>query len=184
LLQDLSEINGDNLKNVKCEARHFKNINKEYLKEEINELATNGKNKNIRDLYMGINKFKRGYQPTNNLVKGGNGNQPADSHNILNRWRNYFSQLLNVHSASDVTQREVHRAEPLIPGSSHLEVEIAIAKLKKYSSPGSGQVPAERIQVGGETLVSVIHKLIHSIWDKEELLDQLKCLLLYQFTKR
>jgi hypothetical protein len=27
----------------------------EYLKNQINELATNSKNKNIRDLYRGIN---------------------------------------------------------------------------------------------------------------------------------
>jgi hypothetical protein len=28
---------------------------REYLKDKINELATNRKNKNIRDLYRGIN---------------------------------------------------------------------------------------------------------------------------------
>jgi hypothetical protein len=37
-----------------------------------------------------------------------------------------------VHNVSDVRQTEVHTAEPLVPGSSHPEVEIAIAKLKKY----------------------------------------------------
>jgi hypothetical protein len=26
----------------------------------------------------------------------------VDSHNILSRWENYFSQLLNVHDVSDV----------------------------------------------------------------------------------
>jgi hypothetical protein len=61
----------------------------------------------------------------------------ADSHNALNRWKNYFSQLLNVHNISDVRQIEVHMTEPLVPGPSHLEVEIAIAKMKKYKSPGS-----------------------------------------------
>jgi hypothetical protein len=30
-------------------------IKREYLKDKINELATNSKNKNIRDLYKGIN---------------------------------------------------------------------------------------------------------------------------------
>jgi hypothetical protein len=30
-------------------------IEGEYLKDKINELATNSKNKNIRDLYRGIN---------------------------------------------------------------------------------------------------------------------------------
>jgi hypothetical protein len=90
-LQDPSEVNGDNLNNVRREAsRHFRNKKREYLKDRINELATNGKNKNITDLYKGINEFKRGYQPRNNFVKYENGDL-ANSHNILNRWKNYFS---------------------------------------------------------------------------------------------
>jgi hypothetical protein len=44
---------------------------------------------------------------------------------------------LNVHNVSDVRQIEIHTAEPLVPGPSHVEVEAAIAKLKKYTSPGS-----------------------------------------------
>jgi hypothetical protein len=53
-----------------------------------------------------------------------------------------------------VRQIEVHTAEPLVPGPSRLEVEIAIAKLKKYKSTGSDQIPAELIQSGGELLLS------------------------------
>jgi hypothetical protein len=69
-LKDPSEINGDNLNNVRCEAsRYFRNTKKEYMKDKINELATNSKNKNIRELRRGINEFKRGYQPRNSLVK-------------------------------------------------------------------------------------------------------------------
>jgi hypothetical protein len=49
-----------------------------------------------------MNEFRRGYQPRNNLVTDENGDLLADSHNILNRWKNYFSQLLNVHNVSDV----------------------------------------------------------------------------------
>jgi uncharacterized protein YaaR (DUF327 family) len=40
-LQDPSEINGDNLNNVRCKAnRYFKNKKREYLKDKINEFAT------------------------------------------------------------------------------------------------------------------------------------------------
>jgi hypothetical protein len=113
-------------------------------------LATNSKNKNIRDLYRGINEFKRDYEPGNNLVKDDNGDLLSDSHNILNKWKNFFSQLLNVHNVSDIRQIEVHRAEPLVPGPCHLEVETAIAKLKKYKLQGSDQIPAELIQAGGD----------------------------------
>jgi hypothetical protein len=66
-LQDPSEINEDNLICVRREAsKHFRNEKREYLKDKINELARNRKNKNIRDMYRGINEFKRGYQPRNN----------------------------------------------------------------------------------------------------------------------
>jgi hypothetical protein len=45
-LQDPSEINGDNLNNVRREAsRHFRNKKREYLKDKINNLATNSKDK-------------------------------------------------------------------------------------------------------------------------------------------
>jgi hypothetical protein len=97
---------------------------------------------------------------TNSLVKDENGDLLAHSHNILNRWKNYFSQLLNVHNVSDVKQIEVHMAEPLVPGLSCLEVEIAIAKLKMYNSPGSDQVPAELIQAGGEIFLGFTNSLI------------------------
>jgi hypothetical protein len=66
----------------------------------------------------------------------------ADSHNILNRWKNYFSRLLNVHNISDVRQIEVvHMAEPLVPSPSRLEVEIAIAKLKSINSDRTDSNP-------------------------------------------
>jgi hypothetical protein len=155
----------DKLNNVRREAsRYFRTKKQEYLKYKSNELARNSKNKN---LYRRINEFKRGYQPRSNLVKDENGDLFEDSHNILNRW-NYFSQLMNVHNVSDVRQIEVHTAEPLVPGPSRLEVEIAIAKLKKYKSPGSDQILAELIQAGGVILLSAIHKFINSVWNKEE----------------
>jgi hypothetical protein len=60
-LQDASQINGDNLNSIRREAsRHFRNKMRDYLKDKVNELATNSKNKNIRDLYRGINEFKKG----------------------------------------------------------------------------------------------------------------------------
>jgi hypothetical protein len=58
-LHDQSQINGDNLNNIRCDtSKHFRNKNREYLKDKINELAMNSKNKNIRILYRGTNEFK------------------------------------------------------------------------------------------------------------------------------
>jgi hypothetical protein len=59
----------------------------------------------------GIHEFKRGYQPRGNIVKDRNGDLLADSHNIVNRWKNYFSQSLNVHRISDVRQIEIRTVD-------------------------------------------------------------------------
>jgi hypothetical protein len=93
-----------------------------------------------------MNEFKRDYQPRSNLVTDENSDLPAGSNNNVNRWKSYFSQLLNVHNVSDVRQIEIHTAEPLVPGPSHLDVETVIAKLKDYKSPTSDQILAELIQ--------------------------------------
>jgi hypothetical protein len=56
------------------------------------------------------------------------------------------AKTTKLNNASDVRRIEVHITEQLVPGPSRLEVEIAIAKLKKYKSSGSDQIPAELIQ--------------------------------------
>ena len=74
----------------------------------------------------------------------------ADSHSIVARWRNYFSQLFNVHGVKDVGQAEIHTAEPLVPVPSASEFELAVDKLKSHKSPGIGQITAELIKAGAE----------------------------------
>jgi hypothetical protein len=70
---------------------------------------------------------------------------------------------LNVHRVIDVDQIEIHTAELLVPDPSSFEVEIAVAKLQRYKSPGCDQILAEPIQEGGEILCSQIYKLINSV---------------------
>jgi hypothetical protein len=101
-------------------------------------------------------------------MKDENGNLLADPQSVLNRWKNVFSQGLNMYGVHNFRQMDIHTAEPLVPEPSLVKVEIAIGKFKSYKSPGSGQILAELIKAQGETLCSVIHKLICSIWNKEE----------------
>jgi hypothetical protein len=74
-----SEANEDNLSDIRREARrHFRNKKREYLKAKTNEVESNSRNKNIRELYRSINEFKKGYQPRTNLVKDERGDLLAD----------------------------------------------------------------------------------------------------------
>jgi len=105
-LQDPNQSNVYKPNNVRCEAnRHLRNKKKEYLKAKMEELATNGKIKNISDLYRGVHYLKKGYQPGTNIVNDEKRHWVADSHSIMARWGNHFSQLLNMHGLNDVSQK-------------------------------------------------------------------------------
>jgi hypothetical protein len=63
-------------------SRHFWNTKREYLKEKINELKSNSNDENIREVYRGINKFKKCYQPRTNFVKNERGDLNVGPHKI------------------------------------------------------------------------------------------------------
>ena len=87
---------------------------------------------------------------------------------ILDRWRNHFSQLLNVHEVNYVKQtEEIQTAEPLVPESSAFEAELATERLKRHTSQGNDQIPAELMKARGRIIRCQIHKLIISILNKE-----------------
>ena len=123
-VQDPSQRNVDNLNNVRREAsRHFRNKKKAYLKAKIEELETNTKIKNIRDLYRGINNFKKGYQPRTNIAKDVTGDLVTGSYIVLASWRDYFSQLLNVRGVDDIKHTYIH---------THSTHRYEKLKLQKY----------------------------------------------------
>jgi len=97
-------------------------------------------------LYKGICDFKKGYQTITNIVKHGKGDLGADCHTILARWRDHFSQVLNIRGVNDVRHTELNTAEPVGSEPSAYEVEMAIAKLKSKKSRCFDQISEELIK--------------------------------------
>jgi hypothetical protein len=89
----------------------------------MNELTTHSKNKNIRKLYRRMNEFKD-FQPRTYLIIDVKGDFLADSYNILNRWKNYFSHLLNVHRVCNVRLKEIQTVQPAVPEPFALRLEL------------------------------------------------------------
>jgi hypothetical protein len=91
----------------------------------------------------------------------------VESHSILARCRNRFSQPLNIHGLNDVRRTELLTAETPVPDTSDFEVVLAIEKLKGHKSPGIDQISPEFIEAGGSTIGCEILKLTISIWNKD-----------------
>jgi len=102
-------------------------------------------------------------------LKDDKGDLVPDSHSVLVRWRNYFFQLFNVHGVNEVRQTEIDTTEALVSEPSDSEVKFPTENLISHKSPGIDQIPAELIKRGGKTIRCEIHKLIISMWNKEEL---------------
>ena len=130
-------------------------------------------------MYKGVSDFKKDYQPRTNIVKEETGNLVADSHSILARWRNHFSQVLNILEVNGVRQTEIHTAEPLVPEPSTFEVELSIEKLKSHKFLSIDQIPAELIKAVRRTIRRETHTFI-SIWNKEELREEWKKSIIYK----
>ena len=70
----------------------------------------------------------------------------TNSNSTRARWRNHFSQLLNIHGVNDIRQTELHTAEPLEPEPSAFVVEMATEKLKDTNHQALIKFPAELIK--------------------------------------
>jgi hypothetical protein len=153
---------------------HFRNKKKEYLKAKTDELENNSNIKNIRDLYRSIRDLK-------DVLF-------TDSHSTMARWRNHFSQLLNIHRVNDVRQTEIQTSEPLLPEPSAFDFEMATEKpppsKKNHKSQGTYKIPTELIKAGDRTSDAEIHKLITSIWNKEKCLRSGRSQSLYLTIRR
>jgi hypothetical protein len=54
-------------------------------------------------------QFKIGYQPIINIIKDEKGNLLADPQTVLNRWKNFFNQVLSVYVGLIMLGRRICR---------------------------------------------------------------------------
>ncbi|KAJ4432287.1 hypothetical protein ANN_20905 [Periplaneta americana] len=173
--------------NIRREAnRTLRNKKRDYLKEKLNEVETNSKDKNIRGLYKGIKEFKNRYQVRVNVIKDENGDLLADAHSILNRWKNYFGQLLNIHrpNRNNRDEIEIQTAEPFIPEPTLSEVEIAIENLKNYKSPDNVSIRVQcRAGNGASRTVELLGSIGLCAWQRSTEVTRLTVAVTGQFKR-
>ena len=89
----------------------------------------------------------------------------TEENEILSRWTQYCSELYNYKSCGDnavldCSQSPEEDLQPIL----REEVDIAVASLKKETSAGVDNIPAELVQAGGETMIDVSTKICNRIW--------------------
>ena len=98
-----------------------------------------------------MREIRGGHQSRTDMIKDENGNLLGDTKSILNRWRNYFNNVLNINDreGGSFNENTIHTAEPFIVESDELAIKITVKELKSQKAPGIDGIPAELFKSGG-----------------------------------
>ena len=97
----------------------------------------------------------------------------TDEVKIKERWREYFSNLLNVENAREQLG-EVPAVEGPVQEISREEVKKAIESMKKGKAAGCSGLPIDLIKHLGESGVDMMHELLKRVWEEEQMPEEWK----------
>ena len=150
------------------EIRRMKNRWWELQAAEIEEHANKN---NSKQVFEGI-KLTAGRRTTGlDPIDSSDGVHLTQKDDILSRWREHFSTLLNQHSNADpsvldsIPQAEVDHSLEVTPTEE--ELVKALSQLASGKAPGPDAIPAEVLKNGGHSLISGLHTLLKTIWEAE-----------------
>ena len=106
-----------------------------------------------------------------NVIKDQIGEMLTDEVNNRERWREYFSNLLNVENVRE------HLVEvPAVEGPgqeiSREDVKKAIESMKKGKTAGCSGLPIDLIKHLGESGVDMMHEILKKVWEEEQMPEE------------
>ncbi|CAM4800706.1 unnamed protein product [Rotaria magnacalcarata] len=128
-----------------------------------------------------IRRLRGSGQSINHIpVQDKNGLTLTNSKDQLNRWKEYFDEMLNVDTTINeqvlqqipsptVDDEELSRQDA-VPTLD--EVVKAIGQIKNKKVPGKDDVPAELLKAGGHYIAEWLHEIICDVWEQEVMVKE------------
>lgn len=165
----------------------------EYWDEVSGEIEKSIKQHDPATAYAMIRRFHGGnnknieYMPIQNK----NGDLLTNSADKLSRWREYLSELLNVHTNVDpliiqqidappISKKEQERQDK---PPSLVEVQKAITQMKNKKAPGNDGITADLLKAGGLPIAIWLHEIFVDIWSQEEMVEDWTSAILIRLYK-
>ncbi|CAF4836694.1 unnamed protein product, partial [Rotaria sp. Silwood2] len=149
----------------------------EYWDEVCEDIEKSIKNNDPASAFSIIRKLKGGSKRVENMpIEDKNGKLLVNSADQLERWREYFCELLNVSSTVDPCV--INEIQITTPSRSELErqnaqpsleeVARALNQMKSRKAPGSDEVTADILKAGGEPVIKWLHEMFTDVWENEQ----------------
>ncbi|CAF3398890.1 unnamed protein product [Rotaria socialis] len=175
------------LVNRKIHARRL-----EYWDEVSEEIEKAIKQHDLSTAYRVIRQLKGGRPNVDNMpIQSKQGDLLSNSNDVMLRWREYFCDLLNVHSVIDpriVQQISV----PIISTTEQMrqdkppslsEVHDAIKQMTNMKAPGIDNISADLLKAGGIPMAKWVHEILCDVWNDEEVVEDWTTAILIRLYK-
>ena len=161
-----------------CQSK-LREIQNQWWQQKALELQRYAEVRDLRSFYAGTKEL---YGPVKSsvgsLLSADESTIITDPISVLERWRDYFYQLLNRQSSAaenflrNVPQHPQHLWMNLPP--TFLELTNAMRQMKSRKSAGVDNIPFELLQHGGMSLKTRLHTLILRMWESQEVPNDFK----------
>ncbi|CAF3297940.1 unnamed protein product, partial [Rotaria sp. Silwood2] len=176
-----------NLAKKKIEARQV-----EYWDELSMEIENAIKQHDPATAYAMIRRLRGGRAKIENLpIFDKQGCLLTNSKERLNRWKDYFNDLLNVpsivdqatiaqipHATITISEQERQDKTPTLN-----EVQCAIKQMKNGKAPGNDGISIDLIKAGGLPLAKWLHEIFVDIWENEIMIEDWTTAILIRLYK-
>lgn len=146
-----------------------KNINralrldkKHFIETICKEIENHRVDNEPRDLFKKVKYLSQSLQPRYLPVKDKSGKTLTDTDAILDRWREYCTELMAENS--NITQSSYKCNDLSEPDILLGEVEIAIKRLSNNKAVGADGIVAEMVKAAGEDGARVMHHICNKVW--------------------
>ena len=137
---------------------------KQWLNNRIKQVEEAHKLNDTRKFFKDIWTFQNNWSSPMFTCKDENGILKIDKQEILERWKQYFADLMKTDKKIENQGQEEHTSENEIeiePPTYKEVSDIIKKKLKENKAPGTNNIPAELIKYGGYILKHRMYKLVY-----------------------
>lgn len=88
---------------------------------------------------------------------------------ILDTWKNYFAQPLNIQTVADTSMVTYHIADIRVQMPTLDNIKSTIKSLRNNKAPCCDSIPSELLKYGSDTLNQQLYLHITTIWQEKQL---------------
>ncbi|CAK1591299.1 unnamed protein product [Parnassius mnemosyne] len=169
---------GEEYKKRRRREKHLhKRKKRSYEEQQLREIASSYTQKETRNFYNQVNGGRKEFKPRTTACRSKNGQLLNDKDEIVQRWAEYFRELLNSSVQTRPLSVPVPQAllknqqtdESLYPTIE--DTKRAIQSIKNNKSPGMDDIQGELIKYAGTGFEKEFHHLVLQIWNNEKMAD-------------